>query len=105
LDFLHGGLMIALVETDPSTWNEQQVVTWLKWSQKKLKIGPESTDPAKFPTNGQLLCSWTVDNFVQVAGSQAGPLLAAALFWLRRPHHQSTHGKRNLSKNLVVGMS
>ncbi|XP_046445019.1 DNA-binding protein D-ETS-6-like isoform X2 [Daphnia pulex] len=81
------------VPSDPSTWNQEQVVTWLRWSQKKLKIGPESTDPAKFPTNGQHLCSWTVDNFVQVAGSEAGPLLAAALFWLKRPHLQSTHGE------------
>ncbi|XP_057374930.2 DNA-binding protein D-ETS-6-like [Daphnia carinata] len=81
------------VPSDPSTWNEEQVATWLRWSQKKLKIGPESTDPTRFPTNGRLLCTWTVDNFIQVAGSEAGPLLAAALFWLKRPHLQSNNGE------------
>lgn len=69
------------------------MATWLQWSQKQLKIGPESTDPTRFPSDGQVLCSWTVENFSQAAGHEAGPLLAASLFWLKRPHLRS--GKNN----------
>lgn len=71
---------------DPSTWNREQVATWLHWSQKQLNIGAESTDPSRYPSDGRHLCSWTVENFVEAAGKEAGPLLAASLFWLKRPH-------------------
>jgi len=65
-------------------WNAVQVATWLRWSQKKLNIAALSLD--LFPDNGFSLCSWSVEDFIRAAGTHDGPLLAAALFWLKRPY-------------------
>ena len=69
---------------DPRTWDANQVATWLYWSQKKLNTATLNFD--LFPDNGSSLCSWNVEDFTRAAGSHDGPLLAAALFWLKRPY-------------------
>lgn len=78
------------------------MVTWLNWSQKQLNIDAQSTDPSRYPTDGRVLCSWTVEQFVQAAGPDAGPLLAASLFWLKRPHRPATGESLNLNETFEL---
>ena len=87
---------------DPRTWNAVQVRTWLHWSQKKLNI-PRLTSEGRqrFPDDGAALCRWSVDDFVRVAGAQAGPLLAASLFWLKRPYDRTT-GTITIIYSLII---
>ena len=72
---------------DPSTWTGDDIVTWLRWSEKHLRIDP--IDAALLPSSGSILCTWSVQDFSRAVGKESGPLLAASLFWLKRPHHST----------------
>ena len=73
----------VLAPSDPRTWTADDVTRWFRWLINELQI---DMDPSAFPSvDGETLCWWTAQDFDRVAGTRAGPLLAAHLRWQRRP--------------------
>lgn len=66
---------------DPVKWKAQQVTQWLEWAVQEFSLDP--VDVVKFQVNGEQLCSWSKEDFIQRAPAYTGDVLHSHLSLLK----------------------
>lgn len=62
---------IIFVPSNPKTWSEKNIETWIKWAARKFDLTP-SLDPLRIPKNATELALFTKAEFFIACGSFEG---------------------------------